>query len=451
VTEELKVENPKYLEALANGRSTYKIPPFLYHFDVLPNEIVRMPRGYRRRLLDIISELGFDAEVEDKRKLFEQRYDIDSSQIIYRGYQKRAVLGLLNHPEGILRAPAGSGKTVMGLSLVPLLGQPTLWLTHTDRLAKQTIERAEQFLPSIPKKEIGMLGGRKWKIGEMLTIAMVQTLIRRPMESVKLANNFGLVVLDEAHHCPAKTFLNVVSCFNPYYLYGLTATPYRRDGLETIMFQALGPETMRITMVDVENEGGIVIPTIKYRTLSTRRDEDNNMARLMKGLVEDDQRTQIIVGDVIREALRGNYCIVISDRKAHCERLHELLSLSLGDRVSIATGDYSKKYIDEQVKLFEEDKISTLVTTFALLGEGFDIKKLNRAFITMPFRAKNKVEQLIGRIQRPSLETGKTDAIVYDYVDVNIPVLYYQFYSKNRDDCRHATYLSLGARVEPYE
>ena len=448
ITDELKIANPKHAEAINNGRSTYRIPPFLYHFDVLPNEIVRAPRGYRRRLLHLAKELGISVAVDDRRNHFEPRYDIDSSKIKYRNYQKRAVLELIKETEGILRAPAGSGKTVMGLSLVPLLGQPTLWLTHTDRLAKQTLQRAEQFLPSLGKDDVGMLGGRKWKVGEMLTVAMVQTLIRRPMEAVKLANNFGLVVLDEAHHCPAKTFLNVVSCFNPYYLYGLTATPYRRDGLESMMFQAMGPETVRITMSEVENEGGIIIPTVKYRMMETRRDEGNNMAKLLKGLVEDDRRTQLIVGDVVREALQGNDCIVISDRKAHCEKMFELLSLSL-KKVGIATGDYSKKKVDATVKQFEDSEINVLVTTFSLLGEGFDVSKLNRAFITMPFRARAKAEQLLGRIQRPA--EGKTDAIVYDYVDMNIPVLYYQFYSKSRSDCRYATYQSLGARVEPYE
>jgi len=449
VSDELKIVNPLHTDAINNGRSTYKISPFIYHFDVLPNEIVRAPRGYRRRLLAIIKELGFEVKIEDKRQHFDQRYDIDSSMIIYRGYQKRAVLGMIKYPEGILRAPAGSGKTVIGLSLIPLLGQPTLWLTHTDRLFKQTRERVSQFLPSLGKDDIGAIGAGKWKIGKVLTIAMVQTLVRRPMETVKMANDFGLVILDEAHHCPAKIFLNVVSCFNPYYLYGLTATPYRRDGLETVMFQALGPETVRITMDEVANEGGIVVPTIKYRTLTTRREEGNVMPKIMKGVVEDEKRNRIIVSDVIREAVQGHFCIVMSDRKAHCERLYELLSMSLKDKVGIATGDYSKKYVDEQVRRFEDDEISVLVTTFALLGEGFDVSKLDRAFITMPFRARAKVEQLLGRIQRPA--PGKADAVVYDYVDMHIPVLYYQFYSKKRKDCRYATYQSLGARVEPFE
>jgi superfamily II DNA or RNA helicase len=367
---------------------------------------------------------------------------------MYRGYQKNSVIKFIGEPEGIMRAPAGSGKTVMGLSLIPLLGQPTLWLTHTDRLAKQAKERANQFLPSLGEDDIGLIGARKWKKGNILTIALVQTLIRRPAEAVKMVNDFGLVILDEAHHCPARIFLDVVSCFNPYYLYGLTATPYRRDGLELIMFQALGPETVRITMEDVEKEGGIIIPTIKYRPVTSARDEDNNIQRLLKNVVENEKRTRLIVSDVIREASQGNYCIVISDRKAHCERIFELLSMSL-DKVGIATGDYAKKYVDEQVKKFERNEITTLVTTFALLGEGFDVNILNRAFIAMPFRAKNKVEQLIGRIQRTA--PGKTDAVVYDYVDVNIPVLNYQFYSKSRDDCRYATYVSLGARVEPYK
>jgi superfamily II DNA or RNA helicase len=214
------------------------------------------------------------------------------------------------------------------------------------------------------------------------------------------------------------------------------------------MFHALGPEGVRITISEVEKEGGIIIPLVKYRSVTTSKNDGNSIQQILKQIVEDEKRTQIIVGDVIREALSGNFSIVISDRKAHCEEMFELLSLSI-DRIGIATGDYSKKYVDEQVRRFENNEITTLVTTFALLGEGFDVAKLNRAFITMPFRARAKAEQLLGRIQRPA--EGKRDAVVYDYVDTKIPVLFYQFYSKSRPDCRFATYQSLGARVEPYE
>ena len=154
----------------------------------------------------------------------------------------------------------------------------------------------------------------------------------------------------------------------------------------------------------------------------------------------------MIVSDVLSEAVQGRYCIVISDRREHCETLHELISAGW-EKTGIATGKYSKKYVQEQVKKYNEGDITVLVATFSLLGEGFDVPFLDRAFITMPFRSEAKAEQLIGRIQRTS--PGKKDAIVYDYVDTNVGVLEHQFFNKTRD-CRYRTYTRLGVDVEPY-
>ena len=90
-----------------------------------------------------------------------------------------------------------------------------------------------------------------------------------------------------------------------------------------------------------------------------------------------------------------------------------------------------------------------IVVTFDLLGEGFDVDILNRGFISTPFRSERKAEQLVGRIQRTA--AGKTDAIIYDYVDVNIGVLKNQFFANSDKECRYRVYERLGMRVEPYD
>jgi superfamily II DNA or RNA helicase len=345
--------------------------------------------------------------------------------------------------EGVLVAPAGSGKTVMGLSLIPVLGQPTLWLTHTGPLATQAKERAEYFLPSVG--EIGRIGGGKWNEGEILTIAMVQTLVRNPDKLVQMRNNFGLVVLDEAHHCPARTFLEVVCMLNPRYLYGLTATPYRRDKLENLMFQVLGTTKTVIPIGAVKDHGGVIVPLIKVCSFPSAVVDDNNIQRILKNhIVYNNKRNHTIVNDVIREAQAGNYCIVISDRREHCEMLYKMIK-SRWSKTGVATGKYSRKYIRRQVEEFDSGEITVLVATFSLLGEGFDVPFLNRAFICMPFRAEAKAEQLIGRIQRS--HPDKKDAVVYDYLDVNIGVLKNQFKS-SRGSCRYRAYTRVGAEIE---
>lgn len=440
------MENPKYMEALAKGRSTWGLKPFIYNFDILPDDSLRIPRGCRSMLMRMVKGLD-DVQIKDMRTLHE--FQVIESNIAYRQYQFDAMNELVNAgPEGMVVAPAGSGKTVLGLSMIPVLGQPCLWLTHTKALAKQAIDRIGHFLPGLEPEDIGFIGEGKWNKGRIITIGMIPTLVRNIPELALMRDDFGIVILDEAHHCPASTFLKVICSLNPYYLYGLTATPYRRDKLDPVMFQSIGPIRVRIPLEKVKADGGIVMPTVKYRTVNSKAIHGNNVQKIIKeNIVPNTRRNHLIVGDVIREALSGNYCIVLTDRKAHADILYDLVSIGW-DKTGIATGKYSRKYVEEQAALLNKKEITVLVCTFALLGEGFDVDFLNRAFITMPFRAEGKVEQLIGRIQRTA--EGKTDAIVYDYVDADIGVLQDQFHTPGRNDCRYKAYKRLGLEVIPY-
>jgi len=441
----LKIPNPKFKEAVSAGRNTYKIEEYITNFSVMPDKSLLVPRGIKEWLFQTAKELDEPIVIDDKRKLF-PHLSLDSSKIIYRPYQYDAVIELMTTAnEGVLMAPAGSGKTIMGLSLLPLLGQPTLWLTHTGPLATQTMERAEQFLPDIG--DIGFIGGGKWKIGDTLTIGMIQTLVKNPDKMVRMRNDFGMIILDEAHHCAARTFQEVVCQFNAYFIYGLTATPYRRDKLETLMFQALGENMTAISTKKVESYGGIMLPTVVYREVHSKKENGNDIQYILtKYIVENTKRNRMITGDVLKEAANKKYCIVVSDRRLHCEALFELIKVGW-EKTGIATGKYNKKHVNEQVRAFNEGEITVLVTTSALLGEGFDVPFLDRAFIAMPHRSATKTEQIIGRIQRS--HPDKIDAMVYDYVDTDIGVLKNQFFNKY-SSCRHRTYAKLGVTVKPY-
>ena len=239
-----------------------------------------------------------------------------------------------------------------------------------------------------------------------------------------------------------------MTSFNPHYLFGLTATPYRRDGLENLMFQVLGPEIISISQDEVRDQGGIMVPTVYYKTVQSAYVDNNNINKIItEHIVNNKKRNRLIASDVLAEAHAGNFCIVVSDRRKHCEILYDLISPGWA-KTGIATGKYSRKYVEEQVQRYLDGEITVLITTFALLGEGFDIDFLNRAFVTSPFRSEAKVEQLVGRIQR--VAKGKKDAIIYDYVDHNIGVLRNQFYTgKEHKPCRWNVYKRLGLEVIP--
>ncbi len=442
-------ENPLFTQAERMGYNTYSIDSSIefYKFDGAGNMFI--PRGMRNELFGLLKNLGIKSTVNDERIIKPFETFIDGSSINFRPYQYPAVSNLLEAgPEGVLVAPAGSGKTVMGLSLVSILQQSTIWLTHTDRLFKQCKDRILEFIPEIKEEDIGLIGGGKWSTGNAITIAMIPTLVQNIPKMNEIKDNFGMVILDECHHCPSRTFTEVVTSLNPYYMYGLTATPYRRDGLEGLLFQCMGPITSTIDKNVVIRDKGIVKPLIVYCGLNfgPRVDISNINIILRSFIIENQDRNERITNDVVNEAKKDNYCIVVSGRKKHCDILYEMI-LSKWPKTGIATGTLSKKLVDEQVEKFNEKEITVLVTTPELLGEGFDVDFLNRLFIATSFRTEARTEQLVGRIQR--FHPDKKDALVYDYVDENIGVLNNQYFSI-LGNCRSHVYRRLGLRTIDY-
>lgn len=450
MTDRLTHVNPKFAEAQRMGYNTRGIKEFIHLFTLDGSDNLFIPRGMRNDLMQLISQLKLTTSIEDSRNFKPVSNYVDGSAIKFRPYQSPAINNLLNSgPEGVLVSPAGSGKTVMGLSLIPITQQPTLWLTHTDRLFKQCYERCKEFLPGIASDSIGLIGGGKWSVGSILTIAMVPTLVQNLEKTAELRNVFGLLICDESHHVPSTTFTKVISLLNPYFMYGLTATPYRRDKLESLLFQCLGPIGAVVDKKEVASHKGMIPPTIVYCGINYGPQVDIASIPIIfkEFIIDNDKRNTRIKNDVIREAKKGNFCIVASGRKAHCETLHRLISAEW-PKTGIATGKYSKKHVDTQVAAFDNKEITVLVTTPELLGEGFDVDFLNRLFLATSFRTETRAEQLVGRIQR--YHPDKKDSWVYDYVDENIGVLQNQYFSRH-GACRHSVYKRLGLRTVKYE
>jgi superfamily II DNA or RNA helicase len=434
--EQLTFSNPKFEEAMRYGRYVNNIDPHIKLYKELPNGLT-LPRGYLQIVEDSIIGQGLNVSIKDNRILAPPI--TVASNIKLRPYQRNAKFDLLSHPNGMLVAPAGSGKTIMGLDIFDSVRQPLLWLTHTNRLSNQVIERILEIFTDVTKSEIGFIGAGKVKLGNRITIGMIPTLVRREIDLISIGKKFGIVIVDEAHHVPASTFLKVVGYFSSYYLYGLTATPYRRDKMEDIMFATMGLPNAKVNRKEVKKKGDIITPIVVKRIIPSEIWENNDFSYIVREiLLNNDRRLYTIVQDVLKEAIDGNYCIVVSTRKQYCEMILEKLVINWNKTV-IATGDYSRKHNDEQVAKIENGEATVLITTFELLGEGFDVPKLNRCFLALPFRERARVEQTVGRIQRPC--EGKRDAVIYDYVDENIGILKNQFLH------RAMTYRLLGMKI----
>ena len=441
IRRELVIHNPIYQEAQREGRSVYGIPELIVNFGI-DGSTVHVPRGYLTEILEYLKNTTVPFELEDNRSVTFVNY---GHKIKLRTYQYNALTQLAKNTEGVLVSPAGSGKTVMGIALIIMSKQRALWITHTKQLLNQFVDRLKAFTDI---KTVGMIKEGEITIGDEVTIGMVQTMVRRPEELRQLRNTFGIVIVDECHHVPSSTFTTVIGELNPYYLYGLTATPKRRDGLETLLYQNIGPIRANIPRKLVVSHKSLVRPTVKVIQLDTQGLEGDNYQKLIKSIIHNETRNDIIIQDIVAEYVEGNICVVMSDRKIHARALYRKLQ-DLDVPVGLVLGEHSDKVRKDIIGQLESGNIKVLVCTSQLLGEGFDFAPLNRLFITTPFRNAVRCEQIVGRIQRPS--PGKNDAVVYDYVDINHGLLKHQFKNNGPKGSRFSVYKKLGCNIHYYE
>lgn len=235
----------------------------------------------------------------------------------------------------------------------------------------------------------------------------------------------GLVV-GNCHHIPAKTFSEVTSSFNAHYRYGLTATPYRDDGLQDLMFLTMGPIVTTISKQYLRDIGMLMAPTVIRRPTNFNfpynpRVKKYNYKALEKALGADAARNEIISTDVIVEAtVQDNVCIVLVGTIDHGEELMRIISEIIPE-TGLIHSKQKPKFRKEVRDSFGRGALSVLIATYKMLAEGFDYTPTNRLFLTAPFKSRILIEQACGRIER--ISEGKDDALVYDYVDSILRVL----------------------------
>jgi superfamily II DNA or RNA helicase len=250
---------------------------------------------------------------------------------------------------------------------------------------------------------------------------MVQTLMRRDLSAVR--DRFGLVILDEAHHCPAETFKTVVQEFAARYRIGLTATPARKDRLHPVLFDCIGPIIASVEPRTLVATGSIAAPeVVVVETAFHARCGRGAYARLVNRLAEDTSRNRTVVDAIVRH--RGSRNLVLSERVAHCALLAEALR-SRGLAAVAVTGEMPREARDAEIARFAAGETEFLVSTTALVGEGFDLPAIDAVFLTVPNANPAKTAQVLGRALRP--HEGKTRGRIVDFLDASVPLLKNQF------------------------
>ncbi len=414
----LKFPNPKYLENARMGRWNRGVPKELRFFYRLRGGGLVIPRGFIRQLITTCRRLDITYTVEDRRRSLPPVDYAFNGQL--RPFQQQAVQHMLRKEFGTLNSPTGSGKTVMALYILAQRKQPALIIVHTADLARQWSERIETFL-NIPVKEIGRIGGGKKKIGEKITVALVQSLYKC---AETVAPQVGHLIVDECHRTPSRTFTDAVTEFDARYMLGLSATPWRRDNLSKLIFWHLGDVHHQVEKNDLIRTGQVLPADIIFRETAFKPyyDPVQEYSKMLSELTLDDDRNRLIAADIAAEAAsHPGICLVLTDRKRHCESLGALLRYGSSLPVDILTGDLNAGERQQVMDRLQEGRIKVLIATGQLIGEGFDCRELTTLFMATPVRFSGRIIQYLGRILRPA--PGKKRARVFDYVDINVEPL----------------------------
>lgn len=396
-----------------------------------------LPRGLRAKAEAVVREAGSRLNIREAHPAPEPM-DVSLSATL-TPEQEAAADALSAHDLGMLVAPPGTGKTVVGCAVVARHRVPTLVIVDRKPLVEQWRDRLGLHLGLVPK-QIGQLGGGRNKATGVLDVAMVQSLARRD-DLAELASAYGLVVVDECHHVPAVTFERVVREIPARRWVGLTATPYRRDGLQELMTMQCGPVRHRIT-----TQPGAALRSLDLIVHETDRgpaDEGLHIQAVFRELVEDDSRTKAISDDIVDAIGRGRNCLVLTRWTEHLGRIVDQLSQQ-GVEPLVLHGGLGKKArtaITDRLAEPTPNGGLLLAATASLLGEGFDCPPLDTLFLAFPIKFKGSVVQYVGRVLRPTDE--KTRVEVHDYVDVLVPVL-----SRMHSERRRA-YATLGFDLPP--
>ena len=411
----LTMDNPKFKDLERMGRYTGDTPQQISFYESTDQGLVAA-RGFATRAYQICRDHGEAITViDDRRTLPPVSFQFNGH---LKPFQVDAVKDMLRQDSGVLSSGTGSGKTVMGLYLIAELKQPTLIIVHTKELLNQWIDRIESFL-GIPAGEVGIIGSGKFTLGARITVGMVQTLCKR-VDEVK--DFFGNIIVDECHRCPSKTFTDVVTAFDARFLLGLSATPYRRDGLTRAIFFHLGDCRHQVDKTALLERGHLCPARVVWHetTFDTVLDASTEYSKVLSELTQDPERNRQICNDVAGDDCQG-IRLVLSDRRDHCTELHRILKEDHGIKATVLTGGLTAKEREAVTDEITASTVKVLICTGQLIGEGYDLPALETLFLATPIKFSGRLIQYVGRVLRPS--PGKDRVVIHDYADVNVGVL----------------------------
>ena len=413
--------NPEYFKNLRMHLPLYNIPRYI-DCSKENDDYLLLPRGNLPKVIEKLEEANANYEITDERETG-QKIDLQFTGELY-DEQKDALKALLKEDVGIISAGTGFGKTVVASALIAERNVNTLILVQSHALLEQWKKAIKQFLDITP----GTIAAGKNKSTGIVDIAIVNSLIEKGSDKLRPRSyKYGMLIVDECHHVSAFSTENLVASFKAKYVYGLTATPIRRDGHQKIIFYQCGSVLYSTTtkqMNAAQNFAHYFIPRFSSFHYVPELTESKNPSinQYYEKLISNSTRNELIIADVKNAVKEGRTPLILSERIEHLNILYEKLSDS-AQNVIFITGRGTQKQKNEtleKLKAVPADESLIILATGKYAGEGFDYPRIDTLMLAMPFSWKGTLAQYCGRLHRNF--AGKNEVQIFDYVDYRIPV-----------------------------
>lgn len=355
------------------GKSAVNKVETVRNYQSLPRGIISIPQSRQ----DLIPE-GY--EVVDKRALNpvpfpNPKYPLrEAQQEIYNKVVDTCFINAL----------VGWGKTFTALHIARKLGQKTLVVTHTTALRDQWCEEVVALFGIEP----GIIGSGKFDIEDhFIVVGNIQSLVKYKNE---LAREFGTVILDEAHHCPATTFTDFIDSLSSRYRIALSGTMIRKDGKHKLFRDYFGDVVFQPPQSDT------LTPIIKLLRANKVLKPGATWTEKITDLVEDDNYTRFIAATALAQMEHGHSVLVVADRVEFLRKIAEYV----GDSCVLVTGETTleeRQRAKEQ--LLSKEKLC-IAGSRQIFSEGISINILSSVILSIPMSNDSLLEQIVGRIQR---------------------------------------------------
>lgn len=426
-------KNPEFYTKLGMRLPVYNLPRIISCFEMVEDYLI-LPRGCEAAVVDFFKSNDIEVKIEDKTNLGKE-IKVEFNGALYEE-QQRAFKALDVHLSGTLYATTAFGKTVTAAALIARKKVNTLILVHTKALLDQWRERLEKYLSidfqteELPKRRscrkksqhFGALSSTENTLNGKIDIALLQSCMSNN-EVKPFVRDYGMVIVDECHHAPAVNFERVLREVNARYVYGLTATPIRKDGHQPIIFMQCGE--IRYT-ADLKSQQAqqsfrrIVIP--RFTSHRNLKAEGGNYTQVIEELIESESRNKLLLDDVATNLTEGRTPIILTALTAHVNLLVEKCRKICPNVIRLVGNDSAKakREVMSQLSLVPPDEPLVVVATGKYVGEGFDLPRLDTLMLAMPVSWKGLIAQYTGRLHRNY--PGKTETRIYDYIDLRVPI-----------------------------